>query len=171
MTLGVEEEFSVVDLESRELVPRGPEILERLPEAWFSAELHRSVIETNSTVHSSLDDLREELVRLRRQAAQTAETFGLGIAAAGTVPLVKPDDLDVTPTSRFERMLDDYQMLAREQLICGAQVHVGMPDRDTAVAVAQRVSRWLPVLLALSASSPYWMGRDSGYASIRSLLW
>jgi carboxylate-amine ligase len=68
-------------------------------------------------------------------------------------------------------MLDDYQLLAREQLICGAQVHVGVPDRDEAVAVAQRVAPALPVLLALSASSPYWMGEDSGYASVRSLVW
>jgi carboxylate-amine ligase len=68
-------------------------------------------------------------------------------------------------------MLDDYQILAREQLICGAQVHVGIPDRDVAVAVAQRVAPTLPVLLALSSSSPYWMGEDSGYASVRSLVW
>ena len=171
LTLGVEEEFHVVDLDSRELVPRGPAILERLPGRSFTAELHRSIIETNTGVHHSLDALREELVGLRRRAADVAEAIGLGVVAAGTVPLVEQDELAITPTSRFEQMLDDYQMLAREQLICGTQVHIGLANRDVAVGVAQRVSRWLPLLLALSASSPFWMGTDSGYSSIRSVLW
>jgi carboxylate-amine ligase len=171
LTIGVEEEFHVVDLDSRELVARGPEILDQLPDTSFSAELHRSIVETNSAVHRTLDALRADLVDLRARAAAVAESLGLGLAATGTVPLVDEDHLTVTSTTRFERMLDDYQILAREQLICGAQVHVGLADRELAVAVAQRVSRWLPMLLAISASSPYWMGRDSGYASMRSLLW
>ena len=87
------------------------------------------------------------------------------------MPLRADGDPSVTPTSRYRRMLDEYQLLAREQLICGAQVHVGVSDRDLAVAVTRRVQPWLPVLLALSASSPYWMGQDSGYASVRSLVW
>src|SRR5690242_12739435 len=171
LTLGVEEELHVVDLRTRELAPRAPEVLVRLDAARFSAELHRSVVETNTPVATTLDGLREGIVGLRRQAIGVAESLGLGLAAAGTVPLVDLDALPVTPTSRFRRMLDDYQMLVREQLICGAQVHVGVADRDAAVSVAQRVEPALPVLLALSASSPYWMGEDSGYASVRSLIW
>jgi carboxylate-amine ligase len=171
LTVGVEEEFHVVDLDSRELVPRGPDVLERLPSDHYTAELHRSMVETNSDVFTDLDDLREQLLAMRRHAAEVAEGLGLGIAAAGTMPLVEADEMRMTRSSRFEQMLDDYQMLAREQLICGTQVHIGLADRDTTVAVAQRVARWLPVLLALSASSPFWMGADSGYASIRSLLW
>ena len=171
LTLGVEEELHVVDLSTRELVPRAPEVLHRLDDAHFSAELHRSVVETNTPVTATLDGLRDGIVRLRRTAIGVAESLGLGLVAAGTVPLVDLDALPVTPTSRYRRMLDEYQMLAREQLICGAQVHVGIPDRDEAVAVAQRVAPALPVLLALSASSPYWMGEDSGYASVRSLVW
>lgn len=171
LTVGVEEEFHVVDLDSRELVPRGPDILERLPSDHYTAELHRSMVETNSDVFTDLDDLRDQLLVMRRRAADVAETLGLGIAAAGTMPLVEADEMRMTKTSRFEQMLDDYQMLAREQLICGTQVHIGLADRDMTVAVAQEVARWLPVLLALSASSPFWMGADSGYSSIRSLLW
>jgi carboxylate-amine ligase len=146
-------------------------VLDRLPAASFTAELQRSVVETNSAVCTTLDDLRAELVRLRRLAVGTAESIGLGIAAAGTMPLLGGDSAMITPTSRYRRMLDEYQMLAREQLICGVQVHVGVADRDVAVAVAQRVQPWLPVLLALSSSSPYWLGQDSGYASVRSLVW
>jgi carboxylate-amine ligase len=171
LTLGVEEELHVVDLRTRELVPRAPEILDQLDEANYSAELHRSVVETNTPVAATLDGLRDGIVELRRRAIGVAESLGLGLVAAGTVPLVDLDSLPVTPTSRYRRMLDDYQLLVREQLICGAQVHVGIPDRDEAVAVAGRVMPALPVLLALSASSPYWMGEDSGYASTRSLIW
>lgn len=171
LTLGVEEELHVVDLKTRELVPRAPDVLAQLDEAHFSAELHRSVVETNTPVAATLDDLRDGIVTLRRRAIGVAESLGLGLVAAGTVPVVDLDSLPVTPTSRYRRMLDEYQMLAREQLICGAQVHVGIPDRDEAVAIAQRVAPALPVLLALSASSPFWMGEDSGYASVRSLVW
>ncbi len=171
LTLGVEEELHVVDLKTRELVPRAPEVLDQLDVASYSAELHRSVVETNTAVTGTLDELRTEILRLRRQAIGVAESLGLGLIAAGTVPLLDLDSLPVTPTSRYRRMLDDYQLLAREQLICGAQVHVGIADRDEAVAVAQRIAPSLPVLLALSASSPYWMGEDSGYASARSLVW
>lgn len=171
LTLGVEEELHVVDLRTRELVPRAPEILDQLDAANYSAELHRSVVETNTPVAGTLDELREGIVELRRRAIGVAESLGLGLIAAGTVPLVDLESLPVTPTSRYRRMLDDYQLLVREQLICGAQVHVGIPDRDEAVSVAQRVMPALPVLLALSASSPYWMGEDSGYASTRSLIW
>src|SRR3954451_22889479 len=171
LTLGVEEELHVVDHKTRELVPRAPEVLDRLPAANFSAELHRSVVETNTAVAATLDDLRDGIVTLRRRAIGVAESLGLGLVAAGTVPLVDLDSLPVTPSSRYRRMLDEYQMLAREQLICGAQVHVGIPDRDEAVSIAQRVAPALPVLLGLSASSPYWMGEDSGYASVRSLVW
>ncbi|BFU43474.1 glutamate--cysteine ligase [Krasilnikovia sp. MM14-A1004] len=171
LTLGVEEELHVVDLRTRELVPRAPEVLARLDPDHYSAELHRSVVETNTPIAATLDDLREGIVALRRRAIGVAETQGLGLVAAGTVPLVNMDSPPVTPTSRFRQMLDDYQLLVREQLICGAQVHVGVPDRDEAVAVAQRVTPYLPVLLALSASSPYWMLEDSGYASTRSLIW
>jgi carboxylate-amine ligase len=171
LTLGVEEELHVVDLKTRELVPRAPEVLSRLDAASFSAELHRSVVETNTAVTPTLDGLRDGIVRLRRDAIGVAESMGLGLVAAGTVPLVDLESLPVTPTSRYRRMLDDYQLLVREQLICGAQVHVGITERDEAVSVAQRVAPALPVLLALSASSPYWMGEDSGYASTRSLIW
>jgi carboxylate-amine ligase len=171
LTLGVEEELHVVDLKTRELIPRAPEVLDQLDDRHYSAELHRSVVETNTAVTGTLDELRDGIAQLRRRAIGVAESLGLGLAAAGTVPLVDLDSLPVTPTSRYRRMLDDYQLLVREQLICGAQVHVGVPDRDEAVSIAQRVAPALPVLLALSASSPYWMGEDSGYASTRSLIW
>jgi carboxylate-amine ligase len=171
LNLGVEEEFHVVDLLSRELVAQAPKLLEHLPPEAYSDELQRSVVESNTGVRDTLSGLREELVNSRRLLVGVAQPMGLGIVAAGTVPLVDTLQLSVTPSSRYERMLADYQLLVREQLICGAQVHVQISDRNVAVAIAQRVTPYLPVLLALSASSPFWMGEDSGYASIRSLMW
>ncbi len=171
VNLGVEEEFHVVDLASRELVAQAPQLLAQLPPDTYSDELHRSVAESNTPVCQRLDELRDALVTTRGLLVDVAARQGLGVVAAGTVPLVDPLRLAVTPTARYERMLDDYQLLVREQLICGAQVHVQVSDRDLAVRIAQRVTPYLPVLLALSASSPFWMGEDTGYASMRSLLW
>jgi glutamate---cysteine ligase / carboxylate-amine ligase len=176
LTLGVEEEFHLVDLDSRRLTPRALDVLQRLetkaarPAGGFAAELQQSVVETNSAVTSSLDELRQHLVSLRQELASTAESLGVGVAAAGTMPLSAP--LVMTETPRFRRMLADYQLLVREQLICGMQVHVGIGSRDVAVRLLDRVSPWLPPLLALSASSPFsHTGDDTGYASTRSLIW
>jgi glutamate---cysteine ligase / carboxylate-amine ligase len=176
LDLGIEEEFHLVDLASRRVTPRANEILERLESApgiaagHYAAELQQSVIETNSCVTTSLAELRENLVKLRNELISVAETLGVGIAAAGAMPLGAP--LTMTETPRFQRMLADYQLLVREQLICGLQVHVGIADRDVAVQLMDRVSPWLPALLALSASSPFSRtGDDTGYASTRSLIW
>ena len=171
LTLGVEEEFHLVDPGSRRLVPAAPALLDRLPASSYAAEFQQSVVETNTQVCADLDGLRHELVRLRRNLVAAADSVGVGVVAAGTAPLADPDELQITNTPRFAAMVDQYQLLGQEQLICGAQVHVGIPDRDVAVAVAQRVAPALPALLALSASSPFWFGRDSGYASLRTLVW
>src|SRR4051795_1678284 len=95
LTLGVEEELHVVDLITRELVPRAPEVLARLDPEAFSAELHRSVVETNTPVSGTLDDLRDGIVSRRREAIRVAESLGLGLVATGTVPLVDLESLPV----------------------------------------------------------------------------
>ena len=170
-TVGVEEEFHILDLVTRQLVPRAGEILARLPADRYSPELLQSVVETNSRPWVDLSDLRNDLLDLRGRLVSAAESLGLGPAAAGTVPIVDPSTVEISPGQRYLQMTEEYQLLAREQLICGAQVHVNLPDRDLAMAVTSWVAPWLPTLLALSASSPYWMGADSGYASMRTLVW
>ncbi len=173
LTLGVEEEFHLVDLTTRCLTPRAREVLDGLSASvrTYAAELQQSVVETNTEVVVTLEALRHKLVDLRSELSAAARARGIGVASAGTVPLSVPD-LAITDTPRFRRMLADYQLLVREQLICGMQVHVGIGDREIAVALLDRVSPWLPPLLALSASSPFaHTGEDSGYASTRSLVW
>ncbi len=170
-TVGVEEEFHLVDLKTRRLTPRAPELLRELPDAYV-AELQRCVVELNSEVVDTLDELRQTLQRQRKVLIDAAATLGIGVVAAGAVPLSVPAEMQITATPRYRQMLSDYQLLAREQLICGTQIHVGVEDRDESVVVAHRVAPYLPTLLALSASSPFWAdGSDTGYSSARTLVW
>jgi carboxylate-amine ligase len=171
LTLGAEEELHLIDLRSGKLSARAPQILSRLPQENYSAELQRTTVETNTEVVTTLGGLRDEILRLRAGLVAAAEPEGVGIACVGTAPRSEFADFELTASGRFARMQEQYRLLVDEQLICGTQVHVGISDRDLAVDIAQRVARDLPVLLALSASSPYWNGHDTGYASIRSIIW
>jgi glutamate---cysteine ligase / carboxylate-amine ligase len=169
--LGVEEEFHVVDLQTRRSAPEVDALLDQLDGDEFAPELQRSLVETNTPVCATLDELRHHLQRLRGALDAVAAPLGLGVVAAGTVPLVDQTGDAISAGARYEKMQHEYQLLVSEQHICGAQVHVDVPDRDVAVQVVRRVAPYLPTLLALSASSPYWRGRDSGYASFRSMVW
>ncbi|MGH3975315.1 MAG: glutamate--cysteine ligase, partial [Pseudonocardiaceae bacterium] len=169
--IGVEEEFHLIDLKTRKATPAVDAMLAQLDGDSFAPELQRSLVEANTVPCESLDELRAELCRLRRRLNEVADPLGLGVVAAGTVPLVDLLGTDISAGARYERMQHEYQMLVREQHICGAQVHVDVPNRDVAVAVVQHLALYLPTFLALSASSPYWRGADSGYASYRCMVW
>ncbi|WP_113703970.1 carboxylate-amine ligase [Nonomuraea lactucae] len=170
-TLGVEEEFHVVDIRTRHLVSRAGLLLDMLPQECFTEELQRSTLEANSRPFPRLEDLARDLSAMRATVIGRAEQLGLGVVAAGSVPLADLEQMKISSEPRYEQMLDDYQLLTREQLICGTHVHAELPDRDLAVAVAHRLAPWVPPLLALSASSPFWLGADSGYASYRTMVW
>lgn len=169
-TMGVEEEFHIIDPTTGMLVPEASRLLARLDDT-FTGELHQSSIESRTEVCRSLDQLRGELVRTRTELVAAADAEGLAVVAAGTVPLIDPAVQQITDNRRFRGMLDDYQHLVREQVICSYQVHVGVGDMDQAADVMNRVRPWLGVLLALSASSPYWAGEDTGYVSYRTQVW
>jgi YbdK family carboxylate-amine ligase len=169
--VGLEEEFLVVDLDTRRLTPRAHAMLDRLPHDGFAAELQRSVVETNSTPLEDLGDIRAEIFRLRQALVSAGEPLGVGVMASGTTPLTGVGGYTFSPGERYRYLSETYRFLAQEQLICGTQVHVEIDDRDVAVLAAQRAEAWLPPLLALSASSPYWLNEDSGYASSRALAW
>ena len=173
-TIGVEEEYQIVNPASRELQPRAGRIL---PEAEkkvgdnVTPELYLSQIEIGTPVCRSLSEARAEIVRLRGEVIAAARQHGNRIAAAGTHPFSHWEDQPLTPKARYIGIASDYQQLAREQLIFGCHVHVGINDREAAIEVMNRSRPWLAVLLALAANSPFWLGADTGYASFRTELW
>ncbi|WP_346352800.1 carboxylate-amine ligase, partial [Streptomyces sp. SID69] len=169
--IGVEEEFHLVEVETGRLAPRADAVLEGLPGYSFTTELQQAAVETNSGVHETLADLYDDVTSARRRLDAAANAHGLAVVAAGTVPLARAEDTRPTPGRRYRRMVDDYRLIADEQLICGTHVHVDVPDRDLAVRVMCEVSPWLHALLALSASSPFWASADTGYASWRTMVW
>ncbi|HEY4466076.1 MAG TPA: glutamate--cysteine ligase [Streptosporangiaceae bacterium] len=132
-------------------------------------ELQREQVETGTAPCSSLDELAGQLTERRAVAARAARQTGAEVAALATSPL--PVQPSVTLDQRYITMAEQYAMTAQEQLTCGCHVHVSVASDDEGVAVLDRIRPWLPPLLALSANSPFWQGRDSGYASYRRQVW
>lgn len=169
LTLGVEEEFHILDARTGRLAPRAPGLLRAVPGDEAEAELQRSMIETSSGIHDDLASLRADLVARRRVLRDSAQPLGLVVAASGTVGGSGDGSSRLSPDPRYEWMAHEYRQLVAEQQLCACQVHVGIADRNLAVRVTQRIRRWLPVLLALSASSPLFQDGDTGYASYRAI--
>jgi glutamate---cysteine ligase / carboxylate-amine ligase len=134
-------------------------------------ELYRSQVEMNTPVCATLGEVRDAVRRGRRALAEAAEGEGLRLAAAGTHPFSHWGDQTVTEKTRYRNLAQDYRQVFREQVVFGCHVHVGIEDREAAIQTMNRVRPWLPVLLALSANSPYWLGADTGYASYRTEVW
>ena len=173
-TIGVEEEYQIVDPETRGLVSDSDSVLER---AWpalgdqVEPEMLASQIEVMTPVCHTLPDVRRELSRLRRGIIQAAEEEGRWISAASTHPFSNWEDQDFTPNNRYRRIKESFGRLAEMQLSFGFHVHVGLGDREAAVEILNRLRVWLAPLLALSANSPFWQGEDTGYASYRTQIW
>ncbi|HTJ76347.1 MAG TPA: glutamate--cysteine ligase [Acidimicrobiales bacterium] len=175
LTLGVEEEFLVVEAATGDLVPRSDLVLPRARERLgdeVAGELNRCQIEVGTPVCHTLDEVRAALTRLRAGVAAGAAEVGCEFVALGTHPYGRWQDQAVDVAhDRYRRMEEVYRIIARQQVVCGCHVHIGIPDRDLAVAAMNRARPWLPVVLALSANSPYWEGMDSGYDSYRLQVW
>lgn len=171
-TLGVEEEFLLVDPASGAPIARNREVADRAAakDVELQLELTSCQVETATGVVDNVGDLREQLLRLRHTSAAAAEDAGARLLAVGLPPTL-PHDFPVTDTPRYRDIGHRYGMIAREQGICGCHVHVAVPDRDAAVAVSNRLRPWLPLLLALTANSAIYRNADSGHASWRSVLW
>jgi carboxylate-amine ligase len=174
LTLGIEEEYQVVDPATGELRSYITQILDadgQISVEGIKPELHQSVIEVGSSVCETPAQIREEVVRLRRAVMDLAAEDGLKILAAGTHPFSSWMDQQITPIERYLGVEQDLQDLARKNLIFGMHVHVGIEDKEFLID-AMRVSRYfLPHILALSTSSPFWMGRTTGLKSFRSVQW
>ena len=175
LTVGVEEEYLLADSATGALVPRAREAVAAasviLGEA-VTPELNLCQIEVGTPVCTSLDQLDQALHHLRGQVATACGPLGLAPLASGTHPLSPWQEQAVDRSvERYANMEDRYQIVARQQVICGFHVHIGVEDPAVRVEVMNRARAWLPLLLALSANSPYWQGGDSGYASYRTQVW
>jgi carboxylate-amine ligase len=173
LTIGIEEEYQIIDPQTRELRSYITEILQgdslELREQ-VKPELHQSIVEIGTRVCHTAAEAREELVRLRREIRRVAGQNGLVIAAAGTHPFSSWLTQEITPYERYMGVKEDMQELAQQLLIFGTHVHIGIEDREFLVD-AMNVARYLlPHVLCLSTSSPFWMGRNTGLKSYRSII-
>ncbi|MCK8681612.1 MULTISPECIES: glutamate--cysteine ligase [Streptomyces] len=174
-SVGVEEELLLVDSGTGQPCALSTAVLaaaSRDPEGnedVFESELQRQQLEFATRPQTDMGDLREEILRWRGEAGRHAEGLGASVAALATSPL------EVSPTigsgERYQWLKEHFGLTAQEQLTSGCHVHVSVESDEEGVAVLDRIRPWLPVLLAISANSPYWQGEDSAYASYRSRVW
>lgn len=173
-SIGVEEEYQIIDPESRELCPRSHHILpvaQAFTEgAAVQLEFRQSQLEVATPICYSLSEVRTQLTRLRRQLITAAEVEGCYLAAAGTHPFSHWQAQPITPDACYQDLIQRYQRLMHELVTFGCHVHIGIANRELAIQTMNRVLPWLPPLLALSASSPFWLGSDTQYASYRTVL-
>jgi carboxylate-amine ligase len=171
-TIGVEEEFLLADPATGEPVAVNEAVAGHAAERGveLQLELTSCQVETTTEVVGGTGELAEQLYRLRHIASESAEASGARLLAVGLPPTV-PHEFPITDTPRYRKIADRYGMIAHEQGICGAHVHVAVPNREVAIRVSNRLRPWLPLLLALTANSAIYRKTDTGYASWRSVLW
>lgn len=172
-TLGVEEEYQIIDPETRELrnyISQMVEASTALDEIELQPELHQSVVEVATRICEDIHAVRREVVRNRRIASEIARRVGVRIAAASTHPFSSWKDQEISTKERYVQSVAEMQDAARANLIFGMHVHVGIPDRELLIAVYNQARYFLPHLLALSTSSPFFNNRHTGLCSTRSLI-
>jgi glutamate---cysteine ligase / carboxylate-amine ligase len=173
LTIGIEEEYQIIDPQTRELRSYISEILEEgrlILREQVKPELHQAMVEVGSLVCSTPAELKTELIRLRRTIIELAGKNGLKIAASGTHPFSSWMTQEITPQERYRGVKEDMQELAQRLLIFGTHVHVAIEDRQFLIDAMNVVRYLLPHVLCLSTSSPFWMGRTTGLKSYRSII-
>jgi carboxylate-amine ligase len=172
LTLGIEEEYQIIDPETRELRSYITEILQEdsVVLGGIKPELHQSMIEVGTNICRTAAEARTELVRLRRLVMSLAARRGLVIAAAGTHPFSSWIDQEITPLERYIGVKEDLQELAQLLLSFGTHVHIGIEDPEFRIDAMNACRYFLPHVLGLSTSSPFWMGRNTGLKSYRSIV-
>jgi carboxylate-amine ligase len=171
LSIGIEEEFQVIDPVTRELRSHVAEIFgstEGPLRGRAKPELHQPVVELGTEVCRDVEGARREVHALRTHLASLARDNGLRIAACGTHPFSHWADVPISEGNpRYERLISDLQMVARANLIFGLHVHVGVEDREMQIQIMNQARYFLPHVLALSVNSPFWLGRDTGWMSYR----
>ena len=171
-SLGIEEEYQTVDPESRDLRSHiATEMLsqgKRRLEERVKAEMHQSVIEVGTRVCRNIEEAREDIYDLRRNMIRLAEENGLMLVAGATHPFADWRSQKIYPDPRYDKVVEDLQLVARSNLIFGLHVHVGVEDREAAIRIMNSMRYFLPHILALSTNSPFWLGMETGYKSYRA---
>lgn len=172
-TIGVEEEFQIIDPNTCELRSHVMQLVNEVSPSiqdQVKHEMHQSIVETGTRICENVGELRIEMHRTRGELIAAAERAGLQVAAAGTHPFSSWIDQVISPGERYENIVEELQQLARSLLIFGMHIHVAMPDKQTTIDMMNMVRYFLPHLLALSTSSPFWMGRNTGLKSFRTTV-
>ncbi len=175
-TIGVEEEYLLLDPDTGLPVPRGEKVREAAGLGRLAAdrevqhELLQAQVEVATPVCETLEEAAGHLLRLRQAVAVAAEEHGCRIAACGASPLRRGRPVAVTDEARYRAMVTKAPQLVAEQLVNGMHVHVAVPGREEGVQVLNRIRAWLPALTAMSANSPLWDGQDTGFASWRTVI-
>src|SRR5690554_6542960 len=169
-TLGVEEEFQIIDAKTRDLVSHVSKIIEggkaTLNES-LKHEMHESVVEMETGICNNINEVREELTSLRKRLVKVARENGLRVAGGGTHPFSDWQKNNITPKERYDKIVSDMGDVARGNLIFGLHVHVGIPDREEGIRIQNVMRYFLPHIYALSTNSPFWIGRNTGFKSFR----
>ena len=170
-TIGIEEEFQVVDPVTRELRSHIAEIFAQGREVLkgrMKPELHQPVVEIGTEICRDIHEARRDVTATRTYLARLARDNGLRIAAAGTHPFSHWASVEITGGNpRYERLVEELQMVARANLIFGLHVHIGVEDREAQIRIMNQVAYFLPHVLTLAVNSPFWLGRDTGWMSYR----
>jgi carboxylate-amine ligase len=170
-TLGIEEEFQVIDPTTRELKSHIQEMFaegEKRLKDEIKREMHDPVIEVGTPICQDIKHARREVTRLRGEIINLAKENGLQIAAAGTHPISHWADVPITDAARYDQIVYDLQMVARANLVFGLHVHVAVEDLETRIQIMNAARYFLPHVFALSVNSPFWCGHDTGWKSYRA---
>ena len=173
LTIGVEEEFQIVDAEGqlRSHIDTLMKTAEPILGAQVKAEMLQSVVEVGTMICEDVTQLRSEIVRLRGALAGLLRPAGLRLVCAGTHPFSHWQEQQITEKERYKVLEEELQDVVRELLIFGLHIHIGIPDRERRIDVMNEARYFLPHLLALSTSSPFWLTRVTGLKSYRCTIW
>jgi len=173
LTIGIEEEYQIIDTESRELTSFITEFMEQGAMVFnenVKPEFLQSQIEVGSSICKDIKEARSEICRLRNLVSDIAAKNKCNIVAAGTHPFSKWEDQLVTNKERYRGLLDSMQIVAKRLLIFGMHVHIGIKDRDLRIDIMNQMRYFMPHILTLSTSSPFWWGQKTGFKSYRSIV-
>ncbi|WP_300671792.1 carboxylate-amine ligase [Soonwooa sp.] len=169
-TIGVEEEYQIIDAETRDLVSHVSKIIEggkTLLSENLKHEMHESVVEMETGICQNVKQAREELTNLRRHLVKVAHEQGLRVSGGGTHPFSHWKNNIITKDARYDKLVNDMGDVARSNLIFGLHVHIGIPDREEGIRIQNVMRYFLPHVYALSTNSPFWVGRLTGFKSYR----